>query len=104
MQYSDLNQPQHITAPSTVRPFSEFQAKLAAFVQALQGAASGALGSGGAPSGGASTASAPSAGSSTGSGSSAGSSSSVQKYGQCIQQAGGDVSKMQKCAALLGSG
>jgi hypothetical protein len=28
----------------------------------------------------------------------------VTKYGQCIQQANGDVGKMQKCASLLGSG
>ena len=91
MQYADLNQPQTITAPTTVRPFSEFQAKLATFLQALQGAAGGALGSG--SSGGASGGTSPSTGSS----------SSVQKYSQCIQQAGGDVAKMQKCSALLGS-
>ena len=89
MQYADLNQPQTIVAPTTVRPFSEFQAKLSAFVQALQGATSGALGSGGSGSG-----TSPSGGTSSG----------VQKYGQCIQQAGGDVGRMQKCASLLGSG
>ena len=95
MQYSNLGVPQTITAPTTVRPFSEFQAKLAAFVQALQTAAAGALGSsgaGGGNSGGAGTTP------------STGSASSVQKYSQCIQQAGGDVSKMQKCASLLSSG
>jgi hypothetical protein len=27
----------------------------------------------------------------------------VTKYGQCIQQANGDVAKMQKCSSLLGS-
>ena len=47
MQYSDLNQPQTITAPTSLRPFSEFQAKLTAFVQALQGVMGGALGSSG---------------------------------------------------------
>jgi hypothetical protein len=73
-----------------VRPFTEFQKKVAAFVQALQGAAAGVIGGGaGSSSGGAS----PGAGTST----------SVQKYSQCIQQAGGDVAKMQKCASLLGS-
>ena len=97
MQYSDLNQPQTIKAPTTVRPFSEFQSKLNAFVQQLQGAAGGALGSGSSSSSG---------GSSSGSsgGTSTGSSSNVTKYSQCIQAAGGDVGKMQKCAALLGSG
>jgi len=92
MQYADLNQPQTITAPTTVRPYTEFEAKVSAFIQELQGAAGGLItggSSGGASSGGSST---------------TGSSTSVQKYSQCIQQAGGDVSKMQKCAALLGSG
>jgi hypothetical protein len=90
MQYSNLNQPQTITPPSTVRPFSEFQAKLAAFVQALQGAAAAVTGG--------------SAGSTGGASPSTGNSSSVQKYSQCIQHAGTDVAKMQKCASLLSSG
>ena len=47
MQYSDLNQPQTIKAPSAVRPFSEFQSKVSGFMQALQGAAAGALGGAG---------------------------------------------------------
>lgn len=93
MQYADLNQPQTIAAPTSVHPFSEFQAKVAAFLQQLQGAAGSLLGSGGS-----------SGGSSTGSGSSStGGSSNVQKYSLCIQKAGGDVGKMQKCATLLGS-
>jgi hypothetical protein len=99
MQYSDLNKPQTITAPTTVRPYSEFQSKVSAFIQGLQGAAAGVLGSGSPSAGG---------GSSTGSGgtspSGSGSSSNVTKYGQCIQQANGDVAKMQKCSSLLGSG
>jgi hypothetical protein len=96
MQYSDLNQPQTIKAPTTVRPFSEFQSKLNAFVQQIEGAAGGALGSGSSSSSGGSS-SGSSGGTATGS-------SSVTKYSQCIQKAGGDVGKMQKCAALLGSG
>jgi hypothetical protein len=92
MQYGELNQPQAITAPTTVRPYSEFQSKFAAFVQSLQGAAAGMLGgSGGASAGSSAT---PSAGAST----------SVHKYSQCIQAAGSDVAKMQKCASLLSSG
>lgn len=47
MQYSDLNQPQTIVAPTNLRPFSEFQGKLAAVERTLQGAAAGALGSSG---------------------------------------------------------
>jgi len=89
LQYANLNQPQTITPPTTVRPFSEFQAKVAGAVQSLQGL-TGALG--GSSSGGATS---PSTGSS---------SKSVQKYSQCIQQAAGDVGKLQKCSSLLGSG
>ena len=97
MQYSDLNQPQTIKAPTTVRPFSEFQSKLNAFAQSLQslvgstGALGGATGS-------------SSGSSSSGGTTSTGSSSSVARYSQCIQSAGGDVAKMQTCASLLGSG
>ncbi len=94
VQYANLNQPQTITAPTTVRPYSEFQSKVSAFVQGLQSAAAGVLGSGSTTSGGGST----------GGGSGSGSSSNVTKYSQCIQQAAGDVAKMQKCSSLLGSG
>ena len=98
MQYSDLNQPQTIKAPTTVKPFSQFQSKLNAFVQTLEGAAGSALGGAGSSSSGSS-----SSGSSGGT-TSTGSSANVAKYSQCIQAAGGNVGKMQKCAALLGSG
>jgi hypothetical protein len=101
MQYSDLNKPQTITAPTTVRPYSEFQTKVSAFVQGLQGAASGVLGSGSSSSGSSSSGSSGSSSGSSGGASAAG--SNVTKYGQCIQQANGDVAKMQKCASLLGS-
>jgi hypothetical protein len=37
LQYANLNQPQTITAPKTVRPYSEFTTKIQAFVQSLQG-------------------------------------------------------------------
>jgi hypothetical protein len=94
IQYSNLNQPQTITAPATVHPFTEFQSKVQSFVQALQsglgGLSGGASGSGGASS---------SRGSANSSGS--GSASSVQSYSQCIQAAGNDVGKMQQCASLL---
>jgi hypothetical protein len=96
LQYANLNQPQTITAPTTVRPFSEFQTKVAGFLQAIQGVTSGALGGSGTSSG--------SGSSGGGANPSAGTSTSVQKYSQCIQKAAGDVGKMQKCASLLGSG
>lgn len=84
IQYSDLNQPQTIAAPSAVRPFSEFSSQLQSFLAAAQGGlASGASGSG---TTGAGTSTAPSA---------------DATYIQCIQAAGQDVTKMQKCAGLL---
>jgi hypothetical protein len=92
MQYADLNQPQTITPPKTVRPYSEFQTKVGTFIRALQGAAAGVVSGGSSSSSGGTTP-----------GGSGGSSSNVTKYGQCIQQANGDVAKMQKCASLLGS-
>ncbi len=95
MQYSDLNQPQTIKAPTSVSPFTQFQSKLSAFVQALQGAAAGALGTGTSSSSG---------GASSSGGTSTGAASSVAQYTQCIQQAGSNVTKMQKCASLLSSG
>jgi hypothetical protein len=92
MQYGDLGRPQTITAPATVRPYSEFQSKVAAFVQSLQGAAAGMLGG--------STGASPA----TSGRPSAGASRNVQKYSRCIQAAGADVAKMQKCASFLASG
>jgi hypothetical protein len=95
MSYGQLNQPQSISAPTTVAPYSEFQSKLATFVSAIRGELANALG-GGALGG-------TSAGSSgTGSSSSAtGATSNYQKYSNCIQAANGSVSQMQKCAPLL---
>jgi hypothetical protein len=92
LQYADLNKPQSIQAPTSVRPFSEFQAKLQTFLAAVQGT----VGSGTAPS----TSTAPSTGSGGASSGSA-SGSKLQSYGQCLQAAGRDISKMQKCAGLL---
>jgi len=37
LQYADLNKPQSIQAPTSVRPFSEFRAKLQTFLAAVQG-------------------------------------------------------------------
>jgi hypothetical protein len=101
MQYANLNQPQSITAPKSVRPYSEFTSKVQSFVQSLQGS----LGSGALPGSSGATGSSGS-GSASGSGSGSGSaaagiSSSVQRYSRCVAAAGSDVAKMQRCAALL---
>jgi hypothetical protein len=79
ISYSDLNQPQTITAPASTQPFSRFTAKVQGLLQGL-----GSL-SGGIPQTGGST---PSSG-------------NLQLYSQCIQKAGSDVAKMQRCAAIL---
>jgi hypothetical protein len=89
MQYANLNQPQTINAPTSVAPYSQFQAKLRTFLSALQGGLGGSLGSAGSSSGGSSS-----------SGSSS-SSSAISSYAQCLQKAGQDLSKAQQCASLL---
>ena len=90
LQYSQLNQPQSVAAPTNVKPFSEFQQQLQGIIGTIQGLGGGS----GAP-----------ARARTTSGSAAGASpAGVQKYSQCIQKAGGDVTKMQKCAPLLTQG
>lgn len=96
MQYANLNEPQTITAPTNVRPYSEFTSQVRNFVQTLQSAVAGSTGASGAGSAGTGT---------TGSGTSgSGSSSGVQAYSKCIQAAGNDVTKMQQCAPLLSGG
>jgi hypothetical protein len=82
LQYAHLNEPQTISAPSNVKPFSQFESKLQSVVGDVPGATGGSLG--------------PSTGSN---------SAHVSKYTKCIEDAGSDVGKMQKCAGLLnGSG
>jgi hypothetical protein len=88
MQYANLNRPQTIVAPTSVQPYSEFQAKLKVLLADLQSGLGGGLGS-------------SSGGTSTGT---TGANSTYENYTQCMQAAGGDVAKMQKCAPLLNGG
>jgi hypothetical protein len=97
LQYANLNQPQTVSAPTNVRPYSEFTAKVRNFVQSLQGSL-GSLSGAGSSSG---TTTGPTGGSTTPSGSSSSSSSAIQAYTQCVQAAGSDVTKLQQCAPLL---
>jgi hypothetical protein len=90
LQYSDLNQTQTIPAPTNVKPYSQFTTKLRGIVGGIEGG----LGA----TGGAAGSTGSSAGSTGGSGATT---SDVQKYSQCIQKAGQNVLKMQKCAPLL---
>jgi hypothetical protein len=75
---ADLNKPQTVKAPANARPLSEL-------TSALGGLLGGATGSGSGSSG------APSSGTSS-------------KYLQCLQRAGRDIAKVQRCASLIGSG
>jgi hypothetical protein len=97
MKYASLNQPQTISAPTALRPFSEFTTKLRSFLSTVQSAGAAATGtaaaSGSSP--GSATPTTPTA-PSTG-----GTSSSVQRYSACLQAAGQDVTKMQSCSSLL---
>lgn len=94
MEYDDLNQPQTITAPSQLAPYSQFQAKLRTLLSSVQSGVGGALGGTGSSGGG-------SSGSSGSASSGSGNGSTLNSYSQCIQAAGNDVAKMQQCASLL---
>jgi hypothetical protein len=85
IELSDLNKPQTIKAPANPRPLSELLGQL----QGLFGGALPGLGGGGSTPGGAQ----PTPG--------AAGSAQVQKYAQCLKDAGGDVTKAQACADLL---
>jgi hypothetical protein len=87
LQYSDLNQPQTITAPTKLLPYSGFQKKLAADLETIEsGVVSSTAGTLGATT------------TTTGS-----SLSGVDKrYSQCIIKAAGNVAKQQACTPILG--
>jgi hypothetical protein len=90
-EYSDLNQPQTITAPTSVKPYSVFQSKVDTLLQEIEsGLVSGSL------TGGTTTGTIQSGPSTVTSGD--------KKYTNCITAAKGDVKKMQKCSSLLGGG
>jgi hypothetical protein len=98
---SDLNEPQTITAPPSARPVAELSAKVQKLlqqVQALTGAA-GAGGTGGTPGTTTPSTTPPSVPGSSGSGGAT--SGQADKYTECLQSAGTDVAKLQKCQALL---
>jgi hypothetical protein len=95
-QYQDLNQPQQIQAPANPQPFSALRSQLNSLVNSLlQGITSGSLTGTGTGT--------------TGTGTGTGVSASVlsgadQKYAKCIVAAAGNVTKMQACTSLVGSG
>ena len=92
LKYSDVNQPQTITAPTDVQPYSAFQAKLKSLLSGI----GSLLGSSSLSS---------TLGSVTGSSSSSastGTAGEVSRYSKCVKAAGQNVAKMQKCSHLLG--
>lgn len=103
MQYADVNQPQTITAPTNVRPYSEFTAKVQSFLQSVSSSFGGSLPGTTSGSGSGSSGSGSSGSSSSGSSGAAGS-SKIQKYSKCVTAAGTDVAKLQRCASLLNGG
>jgi hypothetical protein len=90
--FADLNQPQTITAPKDPQPFSDLQTELQSF---LGGVTTGSASGSGTGTDG-------SSGSSSGS-SSGDATAGASKYLQCVQKAGDDIAKVQKCASLIGS-
>lgn len=75
-----LNEPQQITAPANPRPLEELRSALGgSFLGGLLGGA----GAGAAPGGG-------------------GAQGANQAYQRCLQKAGSDIARQQRCAALLG--
>jgi len=85
LSISDLNEDQEISEPSGAKPFDQLLSQLGGL---------GLGGLGGAGGGGSS------GGSSSGSGSN---NANLEKYSQCISDAGSDVDKARKCADLLTS-
>jgi hypothetical protein len=77
LQLTDVNSDQTIDEPSGAKPFDQLLSQL------------GGLGLG------------ASSGSGSASGSGGASADNLQKYSQCIQDAGSDASKARKCADLL---
>lgn len=90
LQYAHLNQPQRITGPTHVKPFSGFVTKFQGVMSQLRGTfgVSAGSASGTSPSG-------PTTG---------GNSATIGRYSNCLKQAGKDVAQMQKCASLLNGG
>jgi hypothetical protein len=86
---SDLNEDQKVSEPSGAKPFDELINKLGGLgLGGLGGAAGG--GSGGSGSSGGGSSGTPN-------------NANLEKYSQCIQDAGSDVDKARKCADLLTS-
>jgi hypothetical protein len=89
VEIDDLNSNQTINAPANAKPLADLNRQL------------GGLGLGGALGGTGGSGSNGSSGSGSGSSGSSANSEKLQRYTQCLQSAGGDAAKAQKCADLL---
>lgn len=87
VEFSNVGQPAQVTAPTDTKPITELQQQL----QGLMGGATGGGSSGGGSSG--------DDGASGGSGSA--DSEAYEKYAACVEDAGGDQSKLAECFELL---
>ena len=94
LQYSRINRPQTITAPSSVQPYSVFRSEVSTFLQEIEGGLGTSTTSGATTT--TTTTSTGTIQAGTGTVSNAGTG-----YTRCIIAAKGDVSKMQKCSKLL---
>jgi len=100
---TDLNKPQTIVAPANPRPLTELQQQISQLTSALRGQTSGTTGTTGTTTGAtAGTTTGATAGTTTGSTTGTTTTDAASAYSQCVQAAGGDLAKVQKCAPLLG--
>ena len=84
---SDLNEDQEVSEPSGAKPFDQLLSQLGGLGLGGLGGAGGGAGGGG----------------SGGGGSSGSNNANLEKYSQCVADAGNDVAKARKCADLLTS-
>jgi hypothetical protein len=102
-EVQDVNQPQTISAPANPKPLSELLGQFGGLLGGLGGAGgSGALGGalGAIPGAGGSGSGSGGSGSSSDNGQ-APQAAQLQKYGQCLKDAGTDAGKAAACAQLL---
>jgi hypothetical protein len=86
---SGLNEDQEVSEPSGAKPFDQLLSQL------------GGLGLGGLGGAGGSGSGSGSGSSGSGSGRSGANNANLEKYSQCVSEAGGDTTKARKCADLL---
>jgi len=106
----DLNEGQEIKAPDSAKPFEELLGQLGGLgLGGGGGSTPGAPGAPGAPGGSAGSSGSGSSGSGSGSSGSGGSpaapgtpsTETLEKFSDCVTQAGNDQAKAQKCAELI---